>query len=626
MSEKINISELPPVYYDTVNPKHEVDIIDYGVVESNVHTTIHYYSNTDSIKKMDKIFANNGSLENVEIITNPIPIYGLQCTGRFSDAPQIVKSKYEKYEPKIRDAYINNRYCYISYLKWFFNLKDHPLYNSNAQYDKQIVCVGHSNKMQDLFDTVLKKTAAPKSNNINEESIAISFIRHGLSCNNIASMLAIRKTGPEPQKDWDPSLTVYGMLSAIKKGKNIGKKYSNDNNINVCVSPLLRTWQTAILLFCNNYETITLHICPYLTEAYPAIGELSIKVDRGNVPIEFKWQLYKLLYFLRLLKDNRKSFVGDDNILLTNIHLKFIDMNGTVYSGLNYSIPMNDVENMSIYKNDTDNTKIQNIQIPTKKPILTCSEKIEKLEKYIPLLQNRLDSLKAACPQNISGGDTVSPQYNEDMAYKQEDENNKKIEEELMKKIEEELKAEFEKNKPIVKKTFDKYKEHNMWEIELVIQNDNIVKMKITEGIDKPKINGKSSHIIKECEESCVLGSISKNVPKKNSTCATKLNPKQGNNKQITDTANDVPFINTAIKAVTPINTQETTYNRDSTSSNDSFDLDKVFPLNEHGRIAKPPSLFSRLFGTRKKVHPAGGRKKNHRKTNKKHRSRKSRR
>ncbi len=605
MSEKINISELPPVYYDTVNPKHEADILDYGVAESNVHTTIHYYSNNDSIVKMDNLFATNGSLENVEIITNPIPIYGLQCTGRFRDAPQIVKNKYEKYEPKIRDAYINNRYCYISYLKWFFNLQNPPLYNSNDQYAKQIVCVGHSNKMQDLFDTVLKKTAAPKSsNNNNNDSVAISFIRHGLSCNNIANVLAIRKTGVEPQKDWDPSLTVYGMLSAIKKGKNIGKKYSNVNNINVCVSPLLRTWQTAISLFCNNYETITLHICPYLTEAYPGRVTQYLEIDRGNLPIEFKLQIHKLLHFLRLLKDNRKSFVGPDNILLTNIHLKFIDMDGTVYRGLNYSIPMNDVENMSIYKNDTDNT---NIPIPTanpistKKPKLPCSEKIKKLEKYIPILQDRLDNLKNECPQN--GGDTVSHQYNEPMAHEHE--------EEKKKKMEEELKAAFEKKKPIVEKTFEKYKEHNMWEIELVIQDDNIVKMKITEGIDKPKINGKSSNIIKECEESCVLGSISKNITDKNNKCASILNPKKGNVKQITTPENET---NAELKD-----------DIDSTPINDKI-ISDAFPLDDNGNIAKPPSLFSRLFGTTRKVQPlVGGRKKNHRKTNKKRRSRKSR-
>ena len=602
MSEKINISELPPVYYDNVNPKHEVDIIDYGVLKSNVPDTINYYSTTDSIVRMDKLFTDGTLLENVELITKPIPIYDLKCKGRYRDAPQVFKTEYEKYEPKIRDAYINNRYCYISYLKWFFNLKDHPLYNSNDQYEKQIVCVGHSNKMKELFDTVFKKTAAIPESNINNQPVALSFIRHGLSCNNIANALAVSKTSiVEPQKDWEPSLTVYGMLSAIKKGKNIGKKFSNNvENINVCVSPLLRTWQTAILLFCNNYKTITLHICPYLTEAYPGPVSQYLEIDRGNTPIEFKWQLYKLLYFLRLFKDNSKRFIGDNNIVLTNIHLKFIDMDGTVYRGLNYSIPMADVENMSIYKNDTDNNKILIIppSISTEnKPQLSCRDKITRLEKTIPILQNQLDELKPTCETKISGGNPLN-----DIEYT------------------ETMKEKFENNKKIVKKAFEKYEEHNMWEIELVIQTENIVKMKITEGIDKPKMQGDSLNIIKECEETCVLGSISRDILKKNETCGLK-------HIQVNEAkAAAAEKLDNLLKSANKENIKSVT----QAKLQDDVDIiDRTFIINDKGKfeVVKPPSKWNPLnWLTRKnKVVPSKGGKKNHRKTAKKS-SRKTRR
>jgi hypothetical protein len=307
-------------------------------------------------------------------------------------------------------------------------------------------------------------------------------------------------------------------------------------------------------------------------------------------------------------------------------------MDGTVYRGLNYSIPMNDVENMSIYKNDTDNTKIQNILISPEKPILTCSEEITRIEATIPKLQNRLVKLKKNC--NISGGNQL-PKI--DYGAVKYDEIMKEKEEEEKKKIEEELNKKFNEHQKIVKKTFDEYKKHNMWEIELVVQNKNIVKMKITEGIDEPKVNGKSLNIIKECEESCVLGSISKNVPKKNSTCKSTLKKVKENVEAYE------PFIKTAIKAETSIQPNAPIHNiskeanapfaegdddRDSTLSNSDMDFSGHFKIKPEGGLehAKPPSLFSRLFGTRKKVHPERGGKKKHRKTNKKHRSRKSRR
>ena len=124
---------------------------------------------------------------------------------------------------------------------------------------KNIVCIGHSNKMKNLFTTITStnSTISPvKVTNGNiaasiESPVNITFIRHGLSCNNVAGM---------SEKDYDPSLTIYGMLTAIKKGEYLNKMYSLDENINVCVSPLLRTWQTAILLFGKNYTTINLYI------------------------------------------------------------------------------------------------------------------------------------------------------------------------------------------------------------------------------------------------------------------------------------------------------------------------------------------------------------------------------
>ena len=134
----------------------------------------------------------------------------------------------------------------------------------------------------------------------------IVFTRHANSCNNFkdnkGKSLGFMKTS-DVLKDIEPGLTIYGIVSALKRSKNIEHK----SNI-IFVSRLVRTWMTAILLYLphiSNNDTLYLVISPFLTEvikgANDALG------GTGNIPICFKQQLYKILYFLQFLytfKDN----------------------------------------------------------------------------------------------------------------------------------------------------------------------------------------------------------------------------------------------------------------------------------------------------------------------------------
>ena len=108
------------------------------------------------------------------------------------------------------------------------------------------------------------------------------FTRHATSCFNIEIYrdLGIKKTGGIP------SLAADG----IEKTITLAKDYHDTNRFQspiVCVSNLVRTWMTAVLLYTfSNKTTISLRICPYLKEtgwkgnqAYPLTFSVSTFID-----------------------------------------------------------------------------------------------------------------------------------------------------------------------------------------------------------------------------------------------------------------------------------------------------------------------------------------------------------
>lgn len=433
-----NLNGIPDgIYYPNDDTFGMFDIVNYKD-DPNIAKTIEYYSDTDAIEYYKSLVTNGKEITSKSSVIENIDIKNLTCIKPYKDSndSKIISI----------DSYINNDYCYVSFLKWYVDLDVAIKKNINNTITQEpqmtnIVCIGHSNKMKNLFETIINTrpyisavpvpVPVPVAREVNETpSVNITFIRHGLSCNNVAGI---------SEKDYDPSLTIYGMLTAIKKGEYLSNMYSKNDNINVCVSPLLRTWQTAILLFGKNYTTINLYICPYLTEAYadnPAsfltLGKVKkIRLGRGNKPIEHKWQMFKLYNFLKLLKKNNFDF-GD---YLETINIRFVD----------------DEKKYSIFR-------IQNsdIQYTYKNENVDGGGFFSKTHKI-----RQYDKLNAASNNNNYNRIDDKTGINTQLA---------------------DLKEEYDNNN-----------EHNLWELTLSINPVNkITKITVTEGVEKPRTDGKT--------------------------------------------------------------------------------------------------------------------------------------
>ena len=127
-----------------------------------------------------------------------------------------------------------------------------------------------------------------------------SFTRHGPSCNNMVSTGSAIKNKvylDEKYKTMEPSLADGGITRLIEfKLKNTGV-FDSDH---VFVSPLIRTWMTAIILYGINpkEQGKPLHLCvsPFLKEHYQK------GFQSGNFPIPVPDQIAKIHSFLTFLK------------------------------------------------------------------------------------------------------------------------------------------------------------------------------------------------------------------------------------------------------------------------------------------------------------------------------------
>ena len=124
------------------------------------------------------------------------------------------------------------------------------------------------------------------------------FTRHAMSCNNIYF-------GKFFNKDFEPSLAIYGILTAIAFSKKNKEDFKSDK---VIVSNLLRTWITAVLLYGTDFNekmpyshSLHLFVSPYLKEK--KASKMGITFKRGNYPKKFRHTIHKFLKFLNRLKE-----------------------------------------------------------------------------------------------------------------------------------------------------------------------------------------------------------------------------------------------------------------------------------------------------------------------------------
>ena len=126
----------------------------------------------------------------------------------------------------------------------------------------------------------------------------IFITRHAQSCNNIASIW---------NKVVEPNITEYGVETAFSfpLPEEIQKQHR------VYVSPLLRTWMTALGLYGRSCgRSLTLNVCAYLKEYH------FHPFDYGNLPTNLSDQLALLESFLSKVKDSLDPELQDIHIVM----------------------------------------------------------------------------------------------------------------------------------------------------------------------------------------------------------------------------------------------------------------------------------------------------------------------
>ena len=137
-----------------------------------------------------------------------------------------------------------------------------------------------------------------------DTSLKFQFTRHGYSCNNAANMFS---------KEFEPSIHPFA-IEQLDKEKNVkdGKhRFEGDDfdfetfnqpesqrkGIHVFVSPLIRTWETALLLYSQenlDASGIDLYVSPYLKEMK------QFNIRKGNFPQNPKIIMNKFLNFINI--------------------------------------------------------------------------------------------------------------------------------------------------------------------------------------------------------------------------------------------------------------------------------------------------------------------------------------
>ena len=143
------------------------------------------------------------------------------------------------------------------------------------------------------------------------------FTRHTASCNNAAGPVS---------KDYEPGITYYGVVRALQKKDtkiNDSLLYKSDK---VYVSCLIRTWETATILYLFNLDqkqSLRLVVSPFLKELNQPGMVKGTYYERGNNPIYVFQQLQLFRYFLQYLKN--VNFVGfGSNEIKTKMNRKKI--------------------------------------------------------------------------------------------------------------------------------------------------------------------------------------------------------------------------------------------------------------------------------------------------------------
>jgi hypothetical protein len=150
------------------------------------------------------------------------------------------------------------------------------------------------------------------------------FTRHGYSCNNATDNSGWAKKQINVfKKVLEPHLTDYGILNTIIVGKRNQEKYTSTA---VFVSCLIRTWETAVLLYLPNIspsDNLNIIVSPFLKEkhGYFKTGNYpNITNNKGIQEIDIKTSIDNFIVFLKLLESNYSHYFNSKNLSKIIVH------------------------------------------------------------------------------------------------------------------------------------------------------------------------------------------------------------------------------------------------------------------------------------------------------------------
>ena len=175
------------------------------------------------------------------------------------------------------------------------------------------------------------------------------FTRHGFSCNNATDTSGwLKKQLNVFKKVTEPHLTDYGIVKTITIGQKNAQKY---NSTTVFVSCLLRTWETAVLLYLPNLglnDNLNIIVSPFLKEKHGTFkrGNYPNVIDKnGDEEMDIVNTIDNFIVFLKLLSTNYSHYFNEKKLS------KII----VIYNGKSYSMgdvfPIRNQKNIFINQN-----------------------------------------------------------------------------------------------------------------------------------------------------------------------------------------------------------------------------------------------------------------------------------
>ena len=225
--------------------------------------------------------------------------------------------------------------------------------------NKNIRIVCHSGLMQKFLDKIIDRSNTKIRNQVSKlediydqnlwsiflktENNYISITRHAYTFANFLKSKSgslkfgsFEETGTkirtklEQTREKDTALSLYGIFTSLKQGKDLFNYEKSKNNIQnysytIFVSVLIRTWMTAICLYLPNFSTenknenFSLYVSPFIKESGSTLDNTPDTIENQMKNI------YEFIYFFTRRDNNKSTFIDkilhslNDDVIKNNI-------------------------------------------------------------------------------------------------------------------------------------------------------------------------------------------------------------------------------------------------------------------------------------------------------------------